>query len=59
MAGVRGSVGEFMWADTGGTYFWGDPKEQLGVVYMTQRPGASRSQYRRLIMQLTYQAIVA
>lgn len=56
-AGLPGSVGEITWAGTGGTYFWIDPKEQLAVVYLTQRPGASRSQYRRLIRQLVYQAI--
>ncbi|MFM7531629.1 MAG: serine hydrolase domain-containing protein [Rubrivivax sp.] len=56
-AGLPGSVGEITWAGTGGTYFWVDPKEQLAVVYLTQRPGASRSQYRRLIRQLVYQAI--
>jgi CubicO group peptidase (beta-lactamase class C family) len=58
MAGVPGSVGEFMWAGTGGTYFWIDPKEELIGVYMTQRPGASRSFYRKLIKQLVYQAII-
>jgi CubicO group peptidase (beta-lactamase class C family) len=55
--GLPGSVGEITWAGTGGTYFWVDPKEQLAVVYLTQRPGASRAQYRRLIRQLVYQAI--
>jgi CubicO group peptidase (beta-lactamase class C family) len=58
MAGVPGSVGEFMWAGTGGTYFWVDPKEELIGVYMTQRPGPSRNYYRRLIKQLVYQAII-
>lgn len=56
-AALPGSVGEITWAGTGGTYFWIDPSEQLAVVYLTQRPGASRSQYRRLIRQLVYQAI--
>lgn len=55
--GLPGSVGEITWAGTGGTYFWVDPQEQLAVVYLTQRPGASRAQYRRLIRQLVYQAI--
>ena len=56
-SGLPGSVGEITWAGTGGTYFWVDPREQLVVVYLTQRPGASRAQYRRLIRQLVYQAI--
>ncbi len=55
--GLPGSVGEITWAGTGGTYFLIDPKEQLVLVYLTQRPGASRAQYRRLIRQLAYQAI--
>lgn len=56
-AGLPGSVGEITWAGTGGTYFLVDPREQLVVVYMTQRPGASRAHYRRFIRQLAYQAI--
>jgi CubicO group peptidase (beta-lactamase class C family) len=57
MTGIPGSVGEFMWAGAGGTYFWVDPKEQLVTVYMTQRPGPSRGYYRKLIKQLVHQAI--
>ena len=58
IATVPGSAGEFMWAGYAGTYFWIDPGEQLVGVMMTQAPGPSRASYRRLIKQLTYQAIV-
>jgi CubicO group peptidase (beta-lactamase class C family) len=57
MTGIPGSVGEFMWAGAGGTYFWVDPKEQLVTVYMTQRQGPSRGYCRKLIKQLIHQAI--
>ncbi len=46
-----------MWAGYAGTYFWVDPREQLVGVYMTQAPSPIRASYRRLIKQLTYQAI--
>ena len=58
VAGVPGSQGEFMWAGYAGTFFWVDPKEELAVVYMTQAPSPIRPMYRRLMKQLTYQAIV-
>lgn len=58
MSGIPGSVGEFMWAGTGGTYFWVDPKEQLVTVFCSARPGPTRNYYRKLIKQLVYQAIV-
>lgn len=58
VAGVPGSQGEFMWAGYAGTFFWIDPKEELVAVYMTQAPSPIRPMYRRLIKQLTYQAIV-
>lgn len=55
---VPGSVGEYMWAGYGGTYFFVDPKEDLVAVYMTQAPGSMRQYYRRLFKQLVMQAIV-
>ena len=57
VAGVHGSAGEFMWAGYAGTYFWVDPKEEIVAVYLSQQPGASRQYYRRLVKNLTYQAI--
>ncbi|MFH1044729.1 MAG: serine hydrolase domain-containing protein [Pseudomonadota bacterium] len=58
LAGVHGSVGEFMWAGYGGTFFWVDPKEELAVVFMAQAPGPSRGYYRKSLKSLVAQAIV-
>ena len=57
IAGVPGSMGEFMWAGYGGTYFWVDPKEEIVAVYMTQAPSPIRAYYRRLFKQMVYGAI--
>lgn len=57
LAAVLGAPGHFMWAGYGGTYFWVDPAERLTAVLMTQAPGPSRVAYRRLFMNLVYQAI--
>lgn len=58
MAGVHGSVGEFMWAGYAGTFFWVDPAQKLAVVLMTQQSGPSRVYYRRAMKNLVGQAIV-
>ena len=58
MAGVHGTVGEFMWAGYGGTYFWVEPKEELAVVFMAQAPGPSRGYYRKTLKALVSQSIV-
>ena len=58
VAGVPGAAGEFMWADSAGTYFWVDPKEELVAVYMSQAPSTARAYYRKLVKQLVYAAIV-
>lgn len=58
VAGVHGSQGEFMWAGYAGTYFGVDPKEELVGIYMSQAPSPTRPYYRRLMKNLTYQAIV-
>jgi CubicO group peptidase (beta-lactamase class C family) len=57
VAGVAGSQGEFMWGGWAGTYFWGDPKEEIAAVYLTQSPGPARPYYRRLFKNLVYQSI--
>jgi CubicO group peptidase (beta-lactamase class C family) len=57
VAGVHGSQGEFMWAGYACTYFWVDPKEELVGIYMSQAPSLIRPYYRRLMKNLTYQAI--
>jgi CubicO group peptidase (beta-lactamase class C family) len=38
-AASPGSVGDFSWGGLAGTIFWGDPAEQLAVVYMVQAVG--------------------
>ena len=58
MAGVHGSVGEFMWAGASGPFFWVDPKQNIVVVLMTQAPGPSRVYYRRSMKALVSQAII-
>lgn len=58
MAGVHGSVGEFMWAGYAGTFFLVDPAQKLAVVLMTQQSGPSRVYYRRSMKNLIGQAIV-
>ena len=57
VAGVPGSAGEYLWAGYGGTFFWVDPKEQLTAVLMTQAASPQRAYFRKLVKQLTYQAI--
>ncbi len=47
MAGVHGSVGEFMWAGAAAPSSGLTQKRQLAVVFMTQAPGPSRGYYRR------------
>jgi CubicO group peptidase (beta-lactamase class C family) len=58
MAGVHGSLGEFMWAGYAGTFFWVDPVDKLAVVLMTQQSGPSRVHYRRAMKNLVSQAVV-
>lgn len=53
---LPGSVGDYYWGGSQGTYFWIDPKEKLYVVLMMQSPVA-RLPYRFLLRQMVYQAI--
>jgi len=57
MANVPGSEGDYGWAGVAGTFFWIDPKEHLIGILMTQAPGQIRPYHRRLMRQLTYQAL--
>jgi CubicO group peptidase (beta-lactamase class C family) len=54
---LLGSVGDFSWPGASGTNWWGDPKEELAVVFMSAAPGPLRWHYRQLINVLVYQAI--
>ena len=54
---MMGSVGDFNWPGAGGTNWWGDPREDMAVVFMAVTPGPVRWHYRQLINALVYQAI--
>ena len=58
LASVPGSPGEYLWAGAAGTFFWIDPKEQLGVVVMSQVPGPIRPHYRRVIKDMVSAAVI-
>ena len=55
---LAGSVGDFSWPGASGTNWWGDPKEELAVVFMAHSPGPIRWHYRQVINALVNQAIV-
>jgi len=57
VAAVPGHAGQYMWGGFGGTYFWIDPQADLVAVFMSQSV-PNRAHYRRLAMQLVYQAMV-
>jgi CubicO group peptidase (beta-lactamase class C family) len=59
VARPSGSVGDFSWPGAFGTYWWGDPSEQLAVVWMAHTPGSPsvRSKFAQMIRALVYQAI--
>jgi CubicO group peptidase (beta-lactamase class C family) len=52
---LPGSIGDYYWAGSSGTYFWIDPKENLVVVLLT---ASSPSRERALARNLVYQALV-
>lgn len=54
---LPGSVGDYYWAGSSGTYFWIDPRENLVVVLLTAS-APSRERYRALARNLVYQALV-
>jgi CubicO group peptidase (beta-lactamase class C family) len=57
IASTTGSVGDFSWPGAFGTYWWGDPREELAVVWMTQTPGSARGKYQRMIRAMVNEAI--
>jgi CubicO group peptidase (beta-lactamase class C family) len=58
MGRMVGSVGDFSWAGASGVTWWGDPQEELAVVWMATTPGALRQKYREMVKALVYQAII-
>jgi CubicO group peptidase (beta-lactamase class C family) len=57
IAPTAGSVGEFSWGGAFGTYWWGDPREELAAVWMTSTPGVVGVNYMKMIRPLVNQAI--
>ncbi len=59
IAVASGSTGDFSWPGAYGTYWWGDPTEQLAVVWMITAPGPSAPRYKfqQMIRTLVNQAI--
>jgi CubicO group peptidase (beta-lactamase class C family) len=58
-AGVPGSVGLFSWGGAYHTAFWGDPKEQVVAVLMTQLLPSGDNDVHGKFRALVYQAIVS
>jgi CubicO group peptidase (beta-lactamase class C family) len=55
---VPGSVGDYYWGGSSGTYFWVDPREKLIVVAMMQELNAQRrARFRSSLRSLVYQAL--
>jgi CubicO group peptidase (beta-lactamase class C family) len=54
---LPGSPNDYFWSGVWGSHFWHDPRERLYVVFMMEAP-AMRTQYRQLVRQLVYQALV-
>ncbi|ETW95299.1 MAG: hypothetical protein ETSY2_48335, partial [Candidatus Entotheonella gemina] len=52
-----GTLGDYYWGGSAGTYFWVDPKEELVAVIMYQSR-TQRARYRPLIRSLVYRAMV-
>jgi CubicO group peptidase (beta-lactamase class C family) len=61
IASTTGSIGDFSWPGAFGTYWWGDPRGELAVVWMTQTPGSARGsargKYQRMIRAMVNEAI--
>jgi CubicO group peptidase (beta-lactamase class C family) len=59
MARTLGSVGDFSWPGAYGTYWWGDPAEELAVVWMANTPGSSSTKlkFQQMIRALVNEAI--
>jgi CubicO group peptidase (beta-lactamase class C family) len=53
-----GSVGEVTWVGAAGTYWWADPHEDLGVVFLTHTPSRIQSRYHQIVRTLVLQALV-
>ena len=52
-----GSVGDFSWVGSTGSYFQDDPKEKLVAVLMVEDPGQTAA-LRRQMRMMVYQAMI-
>jgi CubicO group peptidase (beta-lactamase class C family) len=57
IAPVAGTTGDYNWGGAYGTFFWGDPKEEMAVVYMVAAPGEGRGRLRTLVRNMVLQSI--
>jgi len=57
-AATAGSPGEVTWPGAAGTFWWADPHEDLGVVFMTHTPSRIQAGYQQKIKALVEQALV-
>jgi CubicO group peptidase (beta-lactamase class C family) len=58
MATAAGTVGDYWWGGSFGTFFWVDPREDMAVVYMAATPNANANgTYHRMVRNLVLQAI--
>jgi hypothetical protein len=53
-----GAVGDFSRPGAAGTYWWGDPHEELAAVWMASVPSTGRRAYWQKFNALVYQAII-
>jgi CubicO group peptidase (beta-lactamase class C family) len=58
-AGMAGSVGDCSWSGAGGSTFWFDRAEDLGVVLLTHAIGTAQPPLRRELRHLVHDAVVA
>ena len=56
-AGEPGSPGEVTWPGAAGTFWWADPREDLGVVVMAHVPYAAQARIRSAVHDLVYDAL--
>jgi CubicO group peptidase (beta-lactamase class C family) len=55
---VPGSPGEIAWGGAASTAFWVDPRERMGVLFLTQLLPSSTLPLRSQLRQLVYQALI-
>lgn len=56
-ATTPGSAGEVSWPGSSGTFWWADPAEDLGVVFLTHTPSRIQVRYWQQLKTLVLQAL--